>query len=57
MDLLDLDAAGEWLSGAGPESDIVMSTRLRLARNVVEFPFLTRIEEPKKTELERFLSE
>ncbi|MGE0709596.1 MAG: protein arginine kinase [Planctomycetota bacterium] len=48
---------GEWLEGSGPESDIVMSTRIRLARNVVQFPFPTRIEESKKTELERYLRE
>jgi protein arginine kinase len=48
-------AVGEWLSGTGPESDIVMSTRIRLARNVSEYPFLTRIEERQKAELERFL--
>ncbi len=34
--------AGEWMKGTGPESDIVISTRLRLARNVREFPFLTQ---------------
>jgi len=28
-----------WLSGRGPESEIVLSTRLRLARNLEEFPF------------------
>ncbi len=49
------NATGEWLSGSGPESDIVMSTRIRLARNVSEYPFLTRIEERQKAELERFL--
>jgi protein arginine kinase len=49
------NATGEWLSGKGPESDVVMSTRIRLARNVSEFPFLTRIEERQKSELERFL--
>src|SRR5271170_542096 len=56
-DPLDIgkNATGEWLSGSGPESDIVMSTRIRLARNVSEFPFLTRIEERQKAELERFL--
>lgn len=48
-------STGEWLSGSGPESDIVMSTRIRLARNVSEYPFLTRIEERQKSELERFL--
>ncbi|HZV02207.1 MAG TPA: protein arginine kinase [Planctomycetota bacterium] len=58
-DPLDIavNATGEWLSGHGPESDIVMSTRIRLARNVFEYPFLTRIEEKQKADLERFLRE
>ncbi len=29
----------EWLKGTGPNSDIVMSSRVRLARNVEDFPF------------------
>ena len=33
---------GEWLRGSGPDSDIVVSTRIRLARNVAEFPFIRR---------------
>ncbi len=32
---------GEWLKGTGPESDVVVSTRVRLARNLSRFPFLT----------------
>src|SRR5512141_83759 len=28
-----------WLSGEGPESFVVLSSRIRLARNVSEFPF------------------
>lgn len=32
----------EWLRATGPESDVVMSARVRLARNLVGFPFLTR---------------
>lgn len=52
---LDLTEVGEWLSGTGPESDIVMSTRIRLARNVTGYPFLTRIDERRRTELERWL--
>ncbi|MDC3379249.1 protein arginine kinase, partial [Planctomycetota bacterium] len=47
----------EWLSGTGPESDIVMSTRVRLARNVASFPFLTRIEDQRRSELEGYLRE
>ncbi len=34
--------SGEWLRGDGPESDIVISSRVRLARNVAGFPFITR---------------
>ena len=29
----------EWLKGTGPNSDIVMSSRIRLARNLEEVPF------------------
>src|SRR5262245_21654807 len=34
--------AGEWLRGAGPHSEIVISSRIRLARNVAGFPFVNR---------------
>jgi len=34
--------SGEWLRGAGPESDIVISSRIRLARNLADFPFIRR---------------
>jgi protein arginine kinase len=30
---------GEWLKGTGPDSDVVISTRVRFARNVMGFPF------------------
>lgn len=36
------DTAGEWLRGAGPHSEIVFSSRIRLARNVAGFPFVGR---------------
>jgi protein arginine kinase len=43
MKLSDLtNHAGEWLRGNGPMSEIVISSRIRLARNVAGFPFLTR---------------
>ena len=29
---------GEWLRGTGPESDVVVSTRIRLARNLADSP-------------------
>ncbi|HPN88828.1 MAG TPA: ATP--guanido phosphotransferase, partial [Candidatus Omnitrophota bacterium] len=33
---------GEWLKGSGPHSDIVMSSRIRLARNLIDKPFPNR---------------
>ncbi|MBI4343871.1 MAG: protein arginine kinase [Candidatus Omnitrophica bacterium] len=33
---------GEWLRGVGPVADIVMSSRIRLARNLEKIPFATR---------------
>lgn len=33
---------GEWLAASGPESDIVLTTRVRLARNLAAFPFTSR---------------
>ena len=34
--------SSEWMRGQGPESDIVMSSRIRLARNLSEFPFIRK---------------
>lgn len=43
MEIDDLAAtSGEWLRGIGPQSDIVMSSRIRLARNLADFPFIRR---------------
>ncbi|MFM7135660.1 MAG: ATP--guanido phosphotransferase, partial [Planctomycetota bacterium] len=50
-------ATGEWLKGTGPESDIVMSSRVRLARNLAQFPFVGRATEQDRAEIERFLRE
>ena len=32
-------AVSEWMSGEGPDSDIVFSSRVRLARNIRDYPF------------------
>lgn len=43
MELNDLtQTTGEWLKGDGPESDIVISSRIRLARNLADYPFINR---------------
>ncbi len=45
--------SGEWLRGTGPESDIVMSSRIRLARNLADFPFVSRASEADRAEIDR----
>ena len=47
--------SGEWLRGSGPESDIVISSRIRLARNLAEFPFIRRCSEDDRAAIERTL--
>lgn len=42
---------GEWLRGDGPESDIVMSSRIRLARNLESYPFIPQASDEQKTEI------
>jgi protein arginine kinase len=49
--------SGEWLRGTGPESDIVISSRIRLARNVAAFPFTNRSSAYQKAEIETMLRE
>ncbi len=34
--------AGEWLRGAGPHNEVVISSRIRLARNLAGYPFVNR---------------
>jgi protein arginine kinase len=58
MKLSDLtNQAGEWLRGSGPMSEIVISTRIRLARNVSGFPFLTRCTRHQRMSLEKRVRE
>jgi protein arginine kinase len=47
--------SGEWLRGHGPETDIVMSSRIRLARNLAAFPFTNRASSHQKADLESLL--
>ena len=43
--------AGEWLRGEGPLHEIVISTRIRLARNIAGFHFLTRADAEMRSEI------
>ena len=49
--------SGEWLRGSGPESDIVISSRIRLARNLADFPFMSRTSPADRAEIERTVRE
>ncbi|MEE2685000.1 MAG: protein arginine kinase [Planctomycetota bacterium] len=46
---------GEWLRGSGPESDIVISSRIRLARNFADFPFIRKCSEQDRANVENQL--
>ena len=54
---MDLDSltqsSSEWLRGTGPESDVVVSTRIRLARNLAQFPFNTRADDAARGQIVR----
>ncbi len=52
MRLSDLSShGGEWLRGDGPEGDIVISSRVRLARNLADHLFTTRAGDAEKREI------
>jgi protein arginine kinase len=47
--------SGEWLRASGSEADIVMSSRIRLARNLATFPFTSRASSHQKADVEALL--
>jgi protein arginine kinase len=47
--------AGEWLRGVGRNSDIVISSRIRLARNIAGYPFVSRLDAEQQMELSEVL--
>lgn len=58
MELNELaNASGEWMRGTGPESDIVISSRVRLARNLADYPFLSRATETDRAAIETLLKD
>ncbi len=42
---------GKWYRDFGPEGDVVLSTRIRFARNIREYPFPFKLDDEKKKEL------
>ncbi len=58
MELDDLTHySGEWLRGVGPESDIVISSRIRLARNLADYPFISRASDQDRARIQADLRE
>ena len=58
MELDDLtNKSGEWLRGSGPEADIVISSRIRLARNLSDYPFISRATQQDRNQIENALRE
>lgn len=52
MKLIDLTSrAGEWLRGGGPMQEVVISSRVRLARNLAGYPFLSRCSSVQRKEI------
>ncbi|MCK4851258.1 MAG: protein arginine kinase, partial [Phycisphaerae bacterium] len=47
--------SGSWLQGEGPLAGIVISSRVRLARNLAGYPFLSRCDHQQKLEIQEFL--
>lgn len=47
--------SGEWLKGVGPDSDIVVSSRIRLARNLADYPFAGKATDLDRAEIEKSL--
>ena len=45
------DGGGRWIRGGGTDSDIVMSSRVRLARNMAGYPFIPRASDEQKGEI------
>jgi len=48
---------GEWLRGLGRMSEVVVSSRVRLARNLADHPFLTTASATERTEIYRCLAD
>jgi protein arginine kinase len=55
--MADLHRSTSWFSDFGPEQDVVMSSRVRLARNIVGYRFPGYMERAERAELEQALSQ
>jgi len=52
-----ISSPSPWLQAGGPQGDIVLATRVRLARNIAGRPFSSRLKTDERVELEAQLRE
>ena len=48
---MEIKPQGPWISADGPHSDVVMSCRVRLARNIAGFPFVNQASAAQRNEI------
>ncbi|MDP8262751.1 MAG: protein arginine kinase [Candidatus Ancaeobacter aquaticus] len=46
-----LNKTSEWVQGTGPDAEIVLTSRIRMARNIVDFPFPNRASLEQKEKM------
>ena len=46
-----LKSPTEWLRGSGPDTDVVVSSRIRLARNLAGFPFVSKLAKEEEEDI------
>ena len=51
------DGAGTWMASDGPDHDVVVTTRIRFARNLEGYPFRSRLSDERAKELVAHLRE
>ncbi|MSR17694.1 MAG: ATP--guanido phosphotransferase [Phycisphaerales bacterium] len=51
------DPVGPWLGDPGPDGDVVVSVRVRLARNLAGFPFVWRATDTQRSEIVRTVTQ
>ena len=52
---MKLERGGPWIETGGPDNDVVVSSRARLARNLVGFPFVNQASGDQCTEILRLV--
>jgi len=52
-----IKSPGEWMRGTGPEAEIVISSRVRLARNLRGFRFMTKMDSAERAASESLIQQ